>query len=347
MESYFLLFIFMISIWAYQNDMKKASAFFIGLSSLVRYEMISLAVILGLWDYIKNRKPPYWLLFGSIPFLSWLFYSTIVFGSPIPLSVSAKLLAPRIPFLVGGAFYWYRILHEFPASLIIIIFSLTGIFGLLILKQIYGEYTIIGIFSILYIGIASIAAGSFPWYYAPLVPGFAITVILGVLYFSRYPFVAEINLPREQKQKWSNGMQLIAALIIVSVQLSFWVNDHNLYKNETGDVRFTVYRQVSDWLISNASQEQSIASFEIGYLGYFTDMNVIDLAGLVTPGLFSWVDEGSTKSLYHSLRLYSPEYVLIPSDNKTQVEIMESALNYHVVKTFMMKYLLYEIENKE
>ncbi len=348
MESYFLMCIFMLTIWAYLKGKRNVAAFFNGLLILIRYEMVFLSIIIGILDYIKNRKPPYWILPGFISVFIWLVFATIVFGSPIPLSASAKLLAPRIPFLVGGSVYWYQIISENPASFLILLFSLIGIFGILIFKRLSQEHLIIILFSVVYIIVASISAGSFPWYYAPLVPGFAVTVVLGVIYISQFPNkIDAFTVSKKTKQDLIKGLQFSGVLLLVTIQLVFWGKDFYLYQDMIGDNRYIPYKQLSDWLNENATRKQSIASFEIGYIGYFTDMKVIDLAGLVTPGLFPWVDDGAEKSLYHAIRLYSPDYVLIPYKSKSQFEIMDQAQNYHIAKTIMEKYLLYGIDNKE
>ena len=66
MESYFLMCIFMLTIWAYLKGKRNVAAFFNGLLILIRYEMVFLSIIIGILDYIKNRKPPYWILPGFI-----------------------------------------------------------------------------------------------------------------------------------------------------------------------------------------------------------------------------------------------------------------------------------------
>jgi hypothetical protein len=342
MESYFLLCIFMLTIWTYHSGKRNVTSLLNGLLILIRYEMIFLSIIIGVWDYIKNRKLPYWILPGFILVFIWLVYATIVFRSPIPLSASAKLLAPRIPFLVGGAVYWYQILSQVPASFLIIVFSLMGIFGILFFNRLFQEYVVISLFSVVYIIVASIYAGSFPWYYAPLVPGFAVAVILGVNYFSHFPTIDKLKLSEEKKRVWNKGMQFVSVILLVTIQLVFWGKDYYLYQDKIGDNRYTPYKQVADWLNENATREQSIASFEIGYVGYFTDLKVIDLAGLVTPILFPWVDDGAEASLYHALYLLTPDFVLIPNDNIKQKEVMNDAVDYQIVEALFDGNLLFK-----
>jgi hypothetical protein len=341
MESYFLLCFLMLVIWTYQTGRKNICGFLCGLLILIRYEMVFLALLLVLLDFINDRKPPYWILSGLAPVLIWCAYAMVVFGSPIPLSASAKLLAPRIPFVVGWAAYWYLILDEIRASIVILLFSVMGIFSILLLRRLDREYRIVALFSIVYIIVASISAGSFPWYYAPLMPGFAITILAGVNFISSTPGFLTAKIRNEKKQTWITGIRFASFFILLLIQFAFWGKDYILNQGRVGDNRYTAYKQVSDWLNQHATDEQSIASFEIGYVGYFTDMVVIDLAGLVTPGLFAWVDEGVDESLYHALRQYSPDFLLIPIDKTNQIRIVEESQLYRKIDSFTDKYFLF------
>lgn len=341
MESYLLLCFILLTVWAYRRNKLLLASVCNGLLILVRYEMIFLSVIIGIWETIKKRKLPYWLIPGYGLVFGWLLYATLVFRSPIPLSASAKLLAPRISFLFGGAVYWYQTLNENPAFFLSVIIFLTGAFGIILSKKSTREYKIILVFAIVYLVIASLFAGSFPWYYAPLVPGFAIIVIVGIEVLSDF-----LKLNRFKKKAANNhGLRLnltvILSIMVIMIQSTYWVKDFQAFRGKIGDDRYVIYKPVSDWLNENASSQHSIATFEIGYIGYFTDMKIIDLAGLVTPELFEWVDDGAEASLYHALSIFAPDFVLIPEANTNQIEIMREKVNYETVEKSFTGYLLY------
>jgi hypothetical protein len=94
-------------------------------------------------------------------------------------------------------------------------------------------------------------------------------------------------------------------------------------------------------LIENASPGDTVASFEIGFIGYFTGLRVIDLAGLVTPELLPWVDDGIEETLKHSLRLFSPDFVLIPYNNGSHNGYLISDVRYKLVKIIENRYILF------
>lgn len=72
-----------------------------------------------------------------------------------------------------------------------------------------------------------------------------------------------------------------------------------------GDIRGESYIGLSRWFRDNTKDSQSIAYIEIGYLGYFTDNRIIDLAGLTTPDIVAHVAEKDfTWGFWH----YLPDY---------------------------------------
>ena len=45
------------------------------------------------------------------------------------------------------------------------------------------------------------------------------------------------------------------------------------------------YREAAAWMRSHGGADASLAATEIGYLGYFTDLRVVDLHGLIHPAV--------------------------------------------------------------
>ncbi len=337
MESLFLLAMFLLTNYAYLRRKLLLTALLGGLITLVRYEMLFFVLLIGLTEWITQRKAPLWLWPSIVPILLWGIYSFFYFGSPVPLSASAKLIAPRIPFLVGGAVLWYSFMTESPLIFIAVVFSLIGVFGWVVTRKINPRYTLLLSFSVLYIGLAAFLAGSFPWYYAPLTFIYAISITYGIDSVGLF-----MKLIMEKKAITRYIVQYGCLALIVVAQLSFWWNAYRTFQDQQFDTRYAAYKDIADWLNEHAAPTDRIATFEIGYIGYFTDMKIVDLAGLVTPSLYLWVDDGAEQSLYHSLRLSSPEWVLIPAHNQQQRDIMTNDKRYVLQQVFDDRFLLYE-----
>ena len=113
-------------------------------------------------------------------------------------------------------------------------------------------------------------------------------------------------------------------------------------KDKLGDMRYVAFKQVADYIQHDSTGQTSIASFEIGYLGYYSDLYIIDFAGLVTPGLLPWVDAGADETLYHAIGLYSPDYVVIYCQNINQAEVIEESSRYQFKSNFEEQFCLYK-----
>jgi hypothetical protein len=342
MESYFLLFLFIFTAWIYEHKKYFVSSIVCGMLILVRYEMVILVILLCIFDFARKRRFPFWILPGLIPVLIWVIFTFIAFGSPIPLSASAKLIASNTPFTLGFAGYIYSFIGRLSLWLIVIAFFFIGLFSIFSARKFHGNYSLIATYAGVYFIVASLIAGSFPWYYAPLIPLIAIFSATGTVFLSRIPHLINLNDNPMAKQKTSRFLQICFATILISIQCAFWYKDAIAYRNQPFDHRFKAYSQVSEWLNSHTKQGQSIAALEIGYIGYQTNMKIIDLYGLITPEILPWVAEGSEAGLKHALILFSPDYVLLPIEKGHHLQIMAEDSRYMQVQTFESRYILYE-----
>jgi hypothetical protein len=69
--------------------------------------------------------------------------------------------------------------------------------------------------------------------------------------------------------------------------------------------RHLAYLRLAEWFVENADSGDGIAYHEIGYLAYYTDNRIIDLAGLVEPEITPHVALGDFGwGFWH----FQPEY---------------------------------------
>ena len=143
----------------------------------------------------------------------------LMFGSPIPLCASAKLAAPKHSFLLGGAAYIYLLIRDYPAALLVILFALAGLWSVLTIKKLPKNYKLILLFSFLYLFAATITAGSFPWYYAPLLPAFSVFVWQGITTIAEPPkfFTRKTHLMK--KNHFVNTIRIFGVITMISLQL--------------------------------------------------------------------------------------------------------------------------------
>jgi hypothetical protein len=72
-----------------------------------------------------------------------------------------------------------------------------------------------------------------------------------------------------------------------------------------GDPRGESYTALSQWFREHTKPSESIAYIEIGYLSYYTDNRIIDLAGLVLPDIVPHIAEGDFEWGFWK---YEPDY---------------------------------------
>jgi hypothetical protein len=342
MESLFLVALLLLTVWAYGKGKRMLSAILSGLLVITRYEMIFFAMLVYVGDFLDTRKLSVRYLVGGIPVAAWLIFAHLSFGSPIPLSVSAKLTAPRVSFPIGAATYWYQFSREIAPVNVVLVFLCVGIFALPRKRGTHRAYMLILIWSVVYLVIGTLWAGSFPWYYAPLIPGFAILTTIGLDYVTTFSASSERLEGAARIARRPAGLLLVCGVIlVVGLQLGFWLRDYAIYRGQVFDTRYVPYGQASEWLSANATRDQAIAAYEIGYVGYLTDMRVIDLAGLVTPALHPWIEQGRETTLLHALRIYAPDYALVPLDNREQIDILGQDTRYALVRRFASSQALY------
>jgi len=340
MEAYFLNALTLLAIWAFQKDRRITCALLCGLTVLTRYESVFLIGIIGAADLIKHRKIPYWMLVAAVPTLLWTLFALRAFGSLVPLSATVKLAAPRTPFLVGFAVYWYQFVTEIAPVFLVVLSFLIGAATLVVTRRLPQGYALVIGWGIAYLCAAAVYAGSFPWYYAPLVPAATVVVVAGLACVANLPNTID-HLGEQTRLRMTARIFQVGAVVLIGSQLLFWVKDTQFYGGQPFDNRYAAYKEVSDWLIKHGTADETVASFEIGYIGYFSNMRVIDLAGLVTPGLLPWVSAGAAETLRHTLTLYAPDYVIIPTWDAEQITILGGDRRYSLVKSINESFLLY------
>jgi hypothetical protein len=106
------------------------------------------------------------------------------------------------------------------------------------------------------------------------------------------------------------GTFAVLVLGLVILQVSSWSNNIIRYEDQPVDVRSIYLQEVAEWLNHEASPNESLAVGEIGVLGYYTDMRIIDLHALVTPELQPWIQLDHAERIDRAVELLKPDYVI-------------------------------------
>ena len=336
METFLFVSLLIYSILAYQGQRRVLTALLLGLAVLVRYEAVLLALLIGLHALWRQRRTPnqgvvasvpWWLGWSLLPLVPWLAYAWLTFGQLIPQSAFAKLSAARIPFL-SGLLVWWQVYNNF--SLLFLIFpalALLGAYYALRKRQTFSPFYPLFAWSLLYGLVCSLIAGSFPWYYGPLIPALAVLCAAG-LQWAGDGLSFLIRRPG-----WSAWLLCALAVPAIFLQGIAWQQDGALVGGQIMEERTLEYRQVIGWLQIHAPPGSSLATAEIGVIGYDTDMRIIDLYGLVTTGLDQSVSSTLARRVESAVTVYAPDYILIEADAPAQSYLLGSG-KYRVAQRF-------------
>jgi len=336
METLFLVALMLMALKAYCSEKFQLTGLLLGLLVLTRLETALFAGLLGAHFLLQRRQLPYWLLIAVAASVPWLVFAWHTFGSVIPHSVQAKVIERAAghgySFPLGAVLWWGVYVNETLWYLALVPLVLFGIYEALKNGARSQAYALILAWTVVYFVAASFVAGSFPWYYGPLVPGFAIIVALGTDFLAR---VVNLLKPRDGRlttDRLRTAAFCVITLGVLTLQLSSWSSDWVSFSGRVVDRRYVEGREVANWLNTHADEGESLAAEEIGVLGYFADIKIVDLYGLVTPNLLPYLEHGRAETLRQAITIYEPDYVL--ARHPDLIELLDESRVYERTETF-------------
>lgn len=267
---------------------------------LVRQDGALWALVLGLEVWRREKRLPWreGIAVGLLT-LPWLLYAQWRYGSFLPNSIAAKIgqndLMAVTDVAVFGAFvrdFWQALTSG--SALIAILFTILLLLSMVAVWR-RRQFAWLWLWLIGYLLVYSILnVVTFPWYFVPPVVVACLLAALG---------------SGELTSLWGRPFgRLTLALPIVLIATS----GANLVKQvQTQPVRYRpAYRVAAQWLATATQPTDSVASIEIGALGYFSDRPIVDTMGLVTPAMtarqFGW---GET--LVYAVNALQPDYAIV------------------------------------
>lgn len=99
-----------------------------------------------------------------------------------------------------------------------------------------------------------------------------------------------IQRQQERPERWVITRGWMAVLVIIGV--IFWGYGARVYGTDVAVIETEMVR-IAKWVDENTRADDVIAAHDIGALGYFTQRELVDIAGLVSPDVIPFVrDEG-------------------------------------------------------
>lgn len=316
METLFLLALALVAIHSYLAGRRVLAGVLLGLLLLTRYETVLLLAVLVVHDFIRRRRTPFWVSGAVLTFLPWAIFAVQSFGHVVPQSASAKLVERAaghgIPFAEGALVWWNVYLAQSRWYLVYLPLLLLGTYSLLRTRPIDTAFRLILAWSLSYFFLASLVAGSFSWYYGPLFPLFSILIALGARFVGEFAADVATLAPslRQARVVLHSAFLFLVLLGIVALQVSSWLAGWVLHEGRVTDTRYVCHREVAQWLSREGGEGASLAALEIGVIGYYTELRIVDLFGLVTPEIAPWLSQGTGQVVERAIASFQPDYVL-------------------------------------
>ena len=265
----------------------------------------------------SRRHFPYQLLLGFlIPFVLWSWYSYKEFGALFPDTLAAKLAQSSSGLWKPFRARWLESVNSQIGVTMSVWrgnswattawLGLGGVWSLLTEKG-HRPLTLVAVFVVVsLIGYLTLNIAWYPWYTLSLASAVRLFTALGGGWLSVKLWQRVRDLPKAWQ--WSGTILCFLPLLMVFVPIASSL--FNVFSDAgfLRDYRSGPYRDLSQWLNVNSRPNEAVAYMEIGYLGYFTHLQVVDFGGLVTPEVYPRLGQPNLGEWIISAK--QPEYVI-------------------------------------
>lgn len=316
MESYLYVALILASLDAYAAGRWRLAGVLAGLTALVRGDGALLGACLLTYDVLARRRLHWQLILPAmgIP-ASWYLFALVYYGSPFPATLSAKTAQGEFNWL-GQRFadgfrdYWKQWVRKQGRNIFYLFPALMGLALLPVLRRERAWLILVG-YTVLYVtAFITLGVPSAEWYYAPLMPAVALLTGRGVQVIGENLAWAirkgeAGNTKRTNRAVWiSTG--LTGLLLIVLLATFYPVSAKIVAQNPNWKAR--AYPDAARWVAQNTNPSATLATIDIGHLGYWSKRPIIDIVGLAQPDVAPHIAQGD---FGYAIRRYQPDLVLI------------------------------------
>jgi hypothetical protein len=276
-----------------------------------------------------RRRPIPWravLIFLAIA-VPWYLFSWIYFGSPIPATLAAKQeqarLANSVTFTPGflNVLKWFQ---DSPVYWFEALLALAGAAWIVIKDRRWWPFMMWPV--IYFFAYHFLQVSTYYWYYVPLVPPFLAACGLGIevssqsiqaLVRRRGRIVREQPVHYRRYSSWVPWAAASLLLAFVGWQFS------DLWRlHLSPDRRIQAYQQAGHWLEENTPQDATVATLEIGIIGYYAGRYMIDFAGLLQPEITAQLANSTNydKLAAHVSKQYQPDFLVVRKGSSPELE---------------------------
>jgi hypothetical protein len=279
--SLFTFLTLLILLILYRNPSPVWMGLVIGISFLVRPEAILFVLIYGLKLYVASWRHPKQLftaigIFGVVFLMvvgPWLIFNLRYSGRPLPSTITAKFMEYGYPpSLPNSLNYLLEVFLYFLAGPLMLLLPCVG----LTVYNTFRERRLDLYYPLFWpLGLIALYAVALPRIYhhgrylMPLIP---VIVIFGVQgFFSLLEKLSDKSILRPAI--W---------VAVAGMLIALWINGASTFAIQI-KLLTEIHLQAARWLDAHTPKDTVIGTHDIGIIGYVTQRQIVDLAGLITP----------------------------------------------------------------
>ncbi len=300
----------LLAIWLHEAEHGPFAALLLGLALLMRPEIAALVCILVADSLLRGR--PFRLLpagvFVGVASVGLLWSVTTLEGSGLPPGLARGLVAGVPPDalasapLAGLAALGAAAFHLSAAWLVVLLFAPAGV---LALPEQRWAWPPLAWAALHLLGLLLLGAPVYAWTFAPLLPGLAVLVALGVDLLLKDIRVRQVQ--------WAAGGFLALILVVASVQSVAQLTlvspaESAPWAAISPPLVEPQALQADRWLRDNTPPEATVGTTGLGVLGYLSERHMFDYYGSLQPDLAQAVERGDGGWW---LSRYAPDYVVL------------------------------------
>jgi hypothetical protein len=319
METAFVIFLMAACWFAAVEGKYYQSGALAGALALTRPDSLAwsgLVFVLIVWTIYRQKRSfaatSSWLSLAFFVVLPWVIFAWLYFGSPIPNTIAAKLTidAAKREFsifaigevlqLAGVTNGSWSLLSLAQAALFI-----AGCWGLALKRQLH--FAIFPVYAILFSGVLYFGNAPFAdWYWAPCKWATLVTCVVGTCLLIQ-SVARQWNLERLHIPT-----QLAFGAVICgysALHLSSSIPQDKAYQQ----IEVSTRQAVGEWLKQNTPESAIILTEPLGYIGYYSDRPILDMAGLVSPQIVEIAKHSpnNAETFKRTVNRHSPNYIVL------------------------------------
>ena len=282
------------------------------LASVTRPEGLIVLVLVVAANIYHNRRK--WLAYVVIPLMilgPWLVFAQLYFGSILPNSVPAKLaLYSRWGTMSIWDTFVYLMAWHNTVGMVTTLAVIIGVWWLH-KKQNFGYLELFWMVTMIVFYTFN-SSHIFFWYIASIYPIYLLFAAAAVV-FAAERFAASA----ERDKLWR---MIVIPLAVIALLFGCW-KPVNYYKDWQRAQEAT-HRTIGVFLSAAAMPGDMVAAEDIGYMGYYSRLRVLDRDGLVSPETIPYNSSGD---YYGLIRDFRPDWVVASTDSPISAFVADSA----------------------